>query len=44
MHSFGADNNKVVWELKVSGEIARWPDVDESFPITIRPLAMESLQ
>ncbi len=40
MHSFAADNNEVVWELKVTGEIGRWPDVDESFPIEVEPLPL----
>jgi hypothetical protein len=37
MHTFTADNNKVIWTLEVSGEIRRWPDIDESFEITVRP-------
>ncbi|MEO5821002.1 MAG: DUF3592 domain-containing protein [Vicinamibacteraceae bacterium] len=37
MHTFTADNNKVIWSLHVAGEIARWPDVDETFDITVRP-------
>ena len=43
MHSFAADNNKIVWELKVAGEIDRWPDVGQNFPITIRPMRVEDL-
>jgi hypothetical protein len=43
MHSFDGDSNKVVWEIKVSGDIARWPDVDESFPIEVRPIPLEDL-
>ncbi len=37
MHSFAADHNRVVWVVKLRGEIARWPDVDEEFEITVRP-------
>jgi len=37
MHSFSAGNNKVLWTLTVKGEIARWPDVDESFAVTVSP-------
>jgi len=37
MHSFSADNNKIVWTLTVKGEISRWPDVDESFDVTVSP-------
>jgi Protein of unknown function (DUF3592) len=37
MHSFSANNNKIIWTLTVSGEISRWPDVDESFDVTVSP-------
>jgi len=37
MHSFEAGNNKIIWSLDVHGDIRRWPDVKESFPITIVP-------
>jgi hypothetical protein len=37
MHSFKADHNKIVWTLTVSGNIRWWPDVDESFDITVSP-------
>ncbi|MFV2073494.1 MAG: DUF3592 domain-containing protein [Thermoanaerobaculales bacterium] len=38
MHSFTAVRNKIVWSIKVKGEVRRWPDVDEEFPLTILPL------
>lgn len=37
MHSFEAENNKVIWQLHVVGEIARWPNIDDTFDITVRP-------
>jgi hypothetical protein len=37
MHSFDADNNKVIWTLHVAGEIPRWPNIDDTFDITVRP-------
>jgi hypothetical protein len=43
MHSFQADSNKIIWEIKVEGEIDRWPDVDQNFPITLRPLRVEDV-
>jgi hypothetical protein len=43
MHSLEAASNKVVWEIKVSGEIERWPDVEQNFPITIHPLRIEDV-
>ncbi|OHB63016.1 MAG: hypothetical protein A2Y77_10725 [Planctomycetes bacterium RBG_13_62_9] len=39
MHSFKAQNNKVVWEIEVHGTIERWPDVKESFEIEVAPAA-----
>jgi hypothetical protein len=43
MHSFAGDGNKIIWELKVEGEIVRWPDIGQNFPITIRPMRIENL-
>ena len=43
MHSFEADSNKIVWEIKVEGQIDRWPDVEQNFPVTIRPVRIENL-
>ena len=37
MHTFTADNNKIVWSIKMKGTINRWPDIDESFDITVTP-------
>lgn len=37
MHSFTAPNNKVIWTLKVEGEIRFWPDVSEEFELVVRP-------
>jgi hypothetical protein len=38
MHSFTADNNKVIWTLHVAGEIPRWPNIDDTFDIAVRPV------
>ena len=43
MHSFVGDSNKIIWEIKVEGDIARWPDVDQNFPIDILPIRIEDL-
>ncbi len=40
MHSFEAGHNKIIWSLDVHGDISRWPDVKESFPIMIVPPTM----
>ncbi|MEX2670701.1 MAG: DUF3592 domain-containing protein [Phycisphaeraceae bacterium] len=37
MHSFEADHNKVVWVLRVHGVIPFWPDLNQSFAITVLP-------
>lgn len=37
MHSFEAENNQIVWNLDIHGDIRRWPDVKESFRITVMP-------
>ena len=38
MHSLEAPHNRVRWKLKVSGEIPRWPDVEEEFPLAVLPM------
>ncbi len=37
MHSFDAPNNKIIWTVCIQGEIHKWPDVVEEFPITVTP-------
>jgi hypothetical protein len=39
MHSFEAENNKIFWRLDLHGSIKGWPDVKESFQITVTPAA-----
>ena len=39
MHSFEAENNKILWRLDLHGGIRGWPDVKESFQITVTPSA-----
>ena len=43
MHSFEADANKIIWEIKIEGDIVRWPDVNQSFPVTIAPMRLEDM-
>jgi hypothetical protein len=38
MHSFTSDDNKIIWSLTVTGEIAFFPDVEETFDIFVRPM------
>jgi hypothetical protein len=42
MHSFEAENNRILWNLDVRGSIKHWPDVKESFKITVTPAAPRS--
>jgi Protein of unknown function (DUF3592) len=37
--SFEASSNKIVWALKVEGEIPLWPDVREEFLLNLKPAA-----
>ena len=37
IHTFTATNNKVVWLLRVHGDIPKWPDVNAEFPIAVLP-------
>lgn len=42
--SFDAENNKIVWCLKVHGEIPRWPDLQDEFVIHVTPLPGEAIE
>lgn len=42
MHSFDSAHNKIVWTLKVHGEIVMWPDVNGEYEIRVGPHRMES--
>ncbi len=37
MHSFDGGNNRIEWSLAVRGKIPRWPNVNDTYPITVRP-------
>ncbi len=37
MHSFESDHTRIVWTVQVHGEIEKWPDVNEEFPLTVLP-------
>jgi len=37
MHTFKADNNKIIWTIKMKGVINRWPDIDDAFELTVGP-------
>ena len=35
--SFGGKHNRIVWKLKLRGEIPRWPDVTEAYQLRVAP-------
>jgi hypothetical protein len=37
--SFKATNNRIIWSVRVTGEIPRWPDLKEEFVIEVAPPA-----
>ncbi|HEX2223127.1 MAG TPA: DUF3592 domain-containing protein [Thermoanaerobaculia bacterium] len=37
MPSFEADNNKILWKLKVVCEVPNWPDNEEEYPLVVLP-------
>lgn len=37
MHTFRGRRNQVIWVLTVRAEIARWPDVNEEFEVSVFP-------
>jgi hypothetical protein len=42
MHSFQSGHNKILWELELRGEIRRWPDVSETYPLVVLPRAADA--
>ena len=40
MHSFDCANNKISWQLCVDGEIPRFPDIKNRYPLTVRPIPL----
>jgi hypothetical protein len=42
MHSFQSGHNKILWELELRGEIRRWPDVSETYPLVVLPRASDA--
>lgn len=38
MHTFEASHNKITWHLVVGGDIPRWPDVNDEYPLRLLPM------
>lgn len=41
IHSFKSDNNKINWHIRIAGDIRKWPDLKETFPIFVRPIQIK---
>jgi hypothetical protein len=41
MHSFESGHNKILWALELEGEIRRWPNVSETYPLVVLPQPVE---
>jgi hypothetical protein len=37
MHTFLANRNKIKWQIRVRGTIQFWPDIDDTYEITVYP-------
>ena len=37
MHSFDSRHNKIIWSLRIEGEIPRWPDLKDEFRVRVLP-------
>jgi hypothetical protein len=37
MHSFESAHNQIQWRLELVGEVERWPDVAETYPLVVLP-------
>jgi hypothetical protein len=35
--SFRADNNKIVWSLKIHCDLPNWPDTDDEYEVVVHP-------
>ena len=40
MHTFKADHNKILWSLKIAGDIEKGPDLADTYPIEVTPLPL----
>lgn len=37
MHSFNSPRNKIRWQVRVKGVVPFWPDIDDTYEITVYP-------
>jgi hypothetical protein len=41
--TFTANHNKIIWAIHIKGEIPRWPDIQDEFPITVQPHPLQQI-
>ncbi len=41
MHSFKSTRNSITWQIRVQGKIRFWPDINDTYDITIFPPTLE---
>lgn len=37
MHTWKSHNNEIIWSIDIHGDIPKWPDIEESYEITVFP-------
>ena len=37
MHSLDAPNNKIVWLVKLTGDVINWPNIEDEFILQVTP-------
>jgi hypothetical protein len=42
MHSFNAPHNKIIWSIKLAGEIPNWPDLMTEYALEVQPTEARS--
>jgi hypothetical protein len=43
MHSFEAPRNKILWAIKVKGDVPLWPNFEDEYRLTVLPLTRGSV-
>ena len=43
MPSFDGGSNRIVWQIKLNGDIPRWPDVIEEFDVKVYPFSSDEV-
>jgi len=43
MHSLDTGSNRITWVICAEGEIPRWPDIKDDYPLVVLPMRKEAL-